>query len=109
MLRPAAPCRRNDAAASDGAARGRAPRPSARRSPDRCGPGGYESAPGNFRRERQTTPTSLLGAYWCVPCVTIGVTAKFSVGGGDGISHSRPLAPHGFAGAGFPLKIEYVK
>ena len=45
-------------------------------------------------------PTSLLGAYWCVPSVTIGVTAKFSVGGGDGISHSSPFAPHGF-GAGF--------
>ena len=45
---------------------------------------------------RQTTATSLLGAYWFVAAVTIGVTAKLSVGGGEGISHSSPFAPHGF-------------
>ena len=28
--------------------------------------------------------------------VTCGTSAKFSVGGGDGISHSSPVAPHGF-------------
>ena len=49
-------------------------------------------------RRVQTMPTSWLGAYWCVPCVTIGVAAKFSVGGGEGISHSSPRAPHGLAG-----------
>ena len=34
--------------------------------------------------------------------VTRGVTAKFSVGGGDGISHSRPEAPHGLGPATAP-------
>ncbi len=28
-----------------------------------------------------------------------GVRAKFSVGGGDAVVHSSPVAPHGFAGA----------
>ena len=28
--------------------------------------------------------------------VTTGVSAKFSVGGGDVVVHSRPTAPHGF-------------
>ena len=43
-------------------------------------------------RDPQTMPTSCWGVL-CVPCVTIGVTAKFSVGGGEGISHSSPWRP----------------
>ena len=34
--------------------------------------------------------------------VTIGVVTKFSVGGGDGVCHSSPVARHGFAGATLP-------
>jgi hypothetical protein len=30
---------------------------------------------------------------------TTGVTAKLSVGGGDGVCHSSPVAPHGFGPA----------
>ena len=31
--------------------------------------------------------------------MTTGVSAKLCGGGGDGICHSSPVAPHGFAGA----------
>jgi hypothetical protein len=31
--------------------------------------------------------------------VTTGVVVKFSVGGGDGVCHSSPVARHGLAGA----------
>ena len=52
-------------------------------------------------------PTSWLWPYWCVPSVTTGVTVKFSVGGGEGISHSSPLAPRRSAGAFRPATIEW--
>ena len=42
------------------------------------------------------------GRTGACPSVTTGVTVKFSVGGGDGISHSSPLAPHGSLAAFFP-------
>ncbi len=41
--------------------------------------------------------------------VTVGVTAKFSVGGGDVVSHSSPDAPHGFAPAGFPYLSDHAR
>ena len=61
---------------------------------------GHEGRLVNRTRKMLRVPsgnsTSWLGCtYWCVPSVTIGLTVKFSVGGGDGISHSSPLAPHG--------------
>ena len=35
--------------------------------------------------------------------VTVGISWKFSVSGGEGICHSRVSARHGFAGARLPL------
>src|SRR6185436_2750890 len=119
--RPAAPCRRSGAAASDGA--------DARPAPPAGSPPGWrpaaagESVRENARRERfrrdregdrdrdpQATSTSWFGCmYWCVPSVTTGLTVKFSVGGGDGISHSSPRAPHGSLTDFSPATSEYAK
>ena len=57
-------------------------------------------------RRRQTTlqsPSTTCGVNSYGSLVTRGVTAKFSVGGGDDVSHSRPDAPHGFGPATAPL------
>ena len=44
----------------------------------------------------QTTSISF-GEYAYASSVTTGVSVKFSVGGGEGVSHSNPFAFHGFA------------
>ena len=36
----------------------------------------------------------------------IGISSKFSRGGGDGIVHSIDLLPQGLAGAGSPLRAD---
>ena len=46
--------------------------------------------------------TALMQTNMYASCVTTGVTSKFSVGGGDAVCHSRPVAPHGFGGASGP-------
>ena len=41
--------------------------------------------------------------------VTIGVVPKFSVGGGDGVSHSSPRAPHGLPGQRAPYRSDQIR
>ena len=41
--------------------------------------------------------------------VTVGVTGKFSVGGGDVVIHSSPTAPQGFDGAMGPYRMAHMK
>ena len=41
--------------------------------------------------------------------MTTGVTGKFSVGGGDGVCHSRPVARHGLSTASFPYRIDQIR
>ena len=41
--------------------------------------------------------------------VTTGVTSKFSVGGGEAVVHSSPLAPHGLGPASGPYRTDQIK
>ena len=41
--------------------------------------------------------------------VTIGISAKLSVGGGEGVCHSRPVAFHGLGPAGLPCHSDHVR
>jgi len=41
--------------------------------------------------------------------VTTGVTSKFSVGGGEEVVHSSPLAPHGLGPATGPYRADQIK
>ena len=46
-------------------------------------------------------------SYAYASSVTTGVASKFSVGGGDGVCHSRPVAFQGLEGAGGPYRIDH--
>ena len=39
----------------------------------------------------------------------MGVSAKFPVGGGDVVVHSRPTAPHGLSPAMRPQRSDHIK
>src|SRR5439155_3523177 len=41
--------------------------------------------------------------------VTTGVTSKFSVGGGEAVVHSSPLAPHGLGPTTGPYRADQIK
>ena len=53
----------------------------------------------SVRALRRQSPAASWVAYAYASSVTTGISAKFSVGGGEGVCHSRPVAPHGLGSA----------
>ena len=47
--------------------------------------------------------------YVYASSVTVGVSKKFSVGGGDVVVHSRPLAPNGLVPATLPYRSDHIR
>ena len=59
------------------------------------------------RRSKQVHSVLVPNAY--ASSVTTGVTSKFSVGGGEAVVHSSPLAPHGLGPATGPYRADQIR
>ena len=66
-----------------------------------------KSSPSASGGVRQVHSVLVPNAY--ASSVTTGVTSKFSVGGGEAVVHSSPLAPHGLGPATGPYRADQIK